>query len=49
MEERIINLFLELEEQQYLLKKRIFELLKLAAEAESKLDQIADVIYNDVE
>ena len=47
MKERLIEQFLELEEQQYLLKKRIFELLKLAGDIENKMEQIANIIYED--
>ena len=47
MKEKLAERFLELEEQQFLLKKRIFELLKLAGDIENKMEQIAAAIYED--
>ena len=45
MDEKIIDLFMELEEKNFLQKKKIFEVLKLNGEIESLLEQIANETF----
>jgi hypothetical protein len=45
----IIDIFMEVEEKNFLLKKKAFELIKLSAEIEKDLELIADRIYLDEE
>lgn len=42
-----ISRFLEIEEKNFLLKKKLFELIKLSAEIEHQLEEIANEIYQD--
>jgi len=41
----IINNFREIEEKNYLMRKKAFELIKFSAEIDEKLEKIANEIY----
>ena len=43
--EELINNFRDLEEKNFLLRKKAFELIKFSAEIDEKLEQIANEIY----
>jgi hypothetical protein len=43
--EKIINELRDIEEKNYLLRKKAFELIKFSAEIDEKLEQIANEIY----
>jgi hypothetical protein len=47
--EKIINNFRDIEEKNYLLRKKAFELIKFSAEIDEKLEQIANEIYYEEE
>lgn len=41
----VIDKFLDIEEKNFLLKKKLFELIKLSAEIEHQIEEIANEIY----
>ena len=43
--DELINNFREIEEKNFLLRKKAFELIKFSAEIDDKLKKIADEIY----
>jgi hypothetical protein len=43
--EELLNNFREIEEKNFLLRKKAFELIKFSAEIDEKLEQIANEIY----
>ena len=43
--EELINNFRDIEEKNFLLRKKAFELIKFSAEIDEKLEQIANEIY----
>jgi len=45
----IINNFREIEEKNYLMRKKAFELIKFSAEIDEKLEKIANKIYENEE
>jgi hypothetical protein len=47
--EKIINELRNIEEKNYLLRKKAFELIKFSAEIDEKLEQIANEIYYEEE
>jgi hypothetical protein len=47
--EKIISELMDIEEKNFLLRKKAFELIKFSAEIEEKLEKIANELYNEEE